>query len=383
MDKPDFHEDQILHTKEEFVHDLGPYGHLHEMSIPASHFKGLRSHCLKTACSFKTEAFPGAHFTTPIINLLQQTGVSPHGNNTSIIHKTMNGFVVYEPRKKIVQAVIYDHHLCHPDSLHENNINNPSTDGNVKIFALVNPPNTSTQKFIFTENNDGVLHHHEISEYSPVQRMVSKMLSARALSCDTPKIIYSSPNFGSLKGYNLSGLKAAEVKNSFINLINVTKGGNKMYDSVLKLPPSISELLSLNDPKGKICIAPLQNGIMGYRKRKHDDGQSLILLCSSNDFFHNEPLPTSKSLIQVYKMSYASKAKDANRIFVSTNPNAQVLPKCPFNTPLITPNMNVQDALNIIEYATRKAMMQHLNCSEYPNYVNHMKALNQIKNLNL
>jgi len=358
------------------VFDLGHYGKLHEITMTGDHFTGLREHCLKTSCNFTTQACPGAHFPSPILKLLQQTA---EGHGHSQITKLMDGFLVHT-RNGIVRAAIYDDHLVRPDSLNQDNVKNPSNKGYVKIFALAAPPGRSVKHFILKPNHDGITQHHEISNFMPVERIVSKMKSAMALQHKVPRVIYSSPNFCTLKGYNLQGNEAKKLKDVFLKLLKVTNGGQQMYDTVLKLPSEVSEALSLRKASGDICIAPLQNGIMGFRKRESDDGQTLIFLASSNDFHHSAPLPTDQSVVQIYKLNYTSNAKDANRIFVSTNPAAEKMPRCPFHTAPITPNMSVQDALNHIEYASRKALMEHKGCSLYPQYVYHMMGINGLQN---
>jgi hypothetical protein len=360
------------------VFDLGNYGKLHVVTLTGDHFQGLRKHCLGTSCNFSSNVFPGAHFPAEVLNILEQTG-QEHGK--SQITKLLNGFLVHTDNG-IIRGAIYDDHLCQPSSLTPSNIRNPSTEGSVKIFAIASHPQERIRHFILKKNAEGIMDHHEISNFMPMQRVISKMMSARPLRECKPRVIYSSPNFCTLKGYNITGEKAMDLKRSYMKLLNVTNGGENMYDSVLKLPDEIANHLSLNKPNGKICLAPLQNGFMGYRKRKFDNGQSLIFLCSANDFHHDQCLPGHKSVIQIHKIDYHSKAKDANRIFVQTDPTVKNYPKCPFNTPPITPNFNVQQSLNTIEYAIRNALMKHMKCEDYPKLVMYLEAMEKLKKMN-
>jgi len=132
--------------------------------------------------------------------------------------------------------------------------------------------------------------------------------------------------------------------------------------------------LTLNDPEGNVCIAPLTDGIMGYRNRKNNAGKTLIFMCNCDDFFNEEPKPPSESSLQVYKLNYLNKKCKSSRILVKTAPEdadysqqeGNVISK--YNVPPITPDMSVQDSLSIMDHIFRMGNLDSINCGDFPDY---------------
>jgi hypothetical protein len=211
-----------------------------------------------------------------------------------------------------------------------------------------------------------VLPAHEISSFSPIDHMIAQVGAAIPLEHNEPRVIFESPNLGSLKGVMLRGEAAHLVKSNFIKLVNQTNGGKDMYDVPVELTPELSQALMLNNPTGFVCCAKLKNGIMGYRGRS-DGGKTFIFVCNSNDFFNDAPTPEVKnSTLQLFKMTYADTHVGGPRISIEITGDEYAKPPCKYNTPVIRRDMTVQDVLNIIEFACRNAMLEHLCCHEYP-----------------
>jgi len=350
------------------AHDLGIHGKLHVTSHCAHHFEPLRIQCKLTPCDASHEIDTnGLSFIPPIRNIMQQKLPNQH----MIFTKLPDGYAVHSP-EGIIYSLIKDDHLCKPAELGDS--------GNNKIvaYSLVAPPGQNNiMHFKLAKGQDGILPPNSISNYTPIDHAIAKVAAAIPLTSE-PRVIYHAPNMGTLHGYNLRGSDAQSLKDIFFSLINKTNGEN-MYDTKLKLPTEISSLLNLKDPEGNICIAPMQNGIMGYRNRKSDNGQTFIFMANSNDFHNTAPLSPSQSVVQVFKMDYHSKGKKGRRVFVNTRGKPSQSVKCMYNTPLILPSMSVQEGLNCIDYSMRKSLMDHLNIGDYPGYC---ELMNLIRNLN-
>jgi hypothetical protein len=350
------------------AHDLGVHGKLHVTSHSAMHFEPLRIQCKQSSCDATHEiGSNGLSFIQPIQNIIQQ---KLHGEKM-LFTKLPDGYIVHNPNG-VVYSILKDEHLCKPlNEVH---------DGNNKILAysLVAPPGQDNIiHFKFMKGCDTVLPPNCISNYTPVDHAIAKIAAAIPFTSE-PRAIYTSPNLGTLSGFHCKGENAQSLKNIFMKLKQKTNVQN-MYDTPLKLPENISKLLNLKNSEGNICIAPLQNGIIGYRNRKSDDGQTLIFLANSNDFHHDIPLNPEKSIVQVFKMDYNSNGSNARRIFVNTRGKPFQTAKCRYNTPSIVPNMSVQEALNCVDFSMRKSLMDHLNIGDYPSYCELMELMRKLQ----
>jgi len=310
----------------------------------------------------------------PIVKLIQQK----HSHEPVLLTKLPDGYIAHTP-SNVVLSLIKDDFLTRPIGEEVPSNLFPASHGKVVSYSLVNPPNQSpdtAMHFKLVKDHNGVLPPNCISNFTPVDHALAKIAAAIPLT-ESPRVVFASPNMGSINGYHLKGDSTKVLKDVFFNLVNKTQGQG-MYDVTLKLPSQASSLLGLNDPEGKICIAPLQNGIMGYRNRKTDDGQTLIFLANSNDFHRAAPLSPAESVIQIFKMNYASKDKNGRRIYVNTRGVPHKGVKCTYDTPPITPSMSVQEALNHIEYSMRKSYMDHKNIGDYPQYCQIMQLIRQL-----
>jgi len=359
-------------------HTLGKFGDLHVVQLDPRHVNSLREFCTGTSCDAthvvgKEDGM--LSLIDPIVKLIQQK----NSHEPVLLTKLPDGYVAHTP-SNVVLSLIKDDYLTQPANGNEDgSVCVASHNGKIISYSLVNRPDQSDHSamhFKLVKDHDGVLPPNCITNFTPIDHALAKVAAAIPLS-EKSRVIFASPNMGSLHGYHLKGDSTAVLKDVFFNLIKKTKGQD-MYDVPLKLPPQASALLGLNDPEGKICIAPMQNGIMGYRNRKTDDGQTLIFLANSNDFHQEKPLSPSDSVIQIFKMNYANKDKNSRRIYVNTRNVPHKGVKCMYSTVPITPNMSVQEALNHIEYSMRKSYMDHKNIGDYPHYCQIMQLIRQL-----
>jgi hypothetical protein len=200
-----------------------------------------------------------------------------------------------------------------------------------------------------------------------MDHMIANAAAAIPLEPNAARVIFDSPNLGNLKGVMLKGKAAHLVKSNFVKMIRESKGEN-VYDVPIEVTPDLADALMLNNPSGFVCCAKIQNGILGYRERD-DGGKTFIFVCNSHDFFDDEPTPeVEQSTLQLFKMTYADRSVNGPRISIEISGNEYSKPPCKYNTPLIKRDMSVQDVLNIIEFACRNAMLDHLGCSNYPKH---------------
>ena len=350
-------------------HTLGNFGDLHIVQHNWQSFDDLRNHCLNTTCDASHEIGEnGVQFLPEIQQILQQ---KLH-EKKCFLTKLPDGYVVHTNDGNVV-SVIKDEHLTKPLHLQDGH-----SEQNSKVFtySLACSPDLkdNIQHFKFIKDCDEILPPNSITNYSNVDHVISKIAAAIPLTSE-PRLIFHSPNFGNLHGYNLYGSDASSLKNIFLTLKDKT-GGENMYDTPIKLPSNVISLLQIKNPEKKVCIAPLQNGIMGYSNKKNR-GHCLMFLANSKDFHQSAPIHNSpNNVVQIFKLSYPDKS--GPRIFVNTKPGSTDCEKCPYGTPPITTNLSVQEALNHIEYAMRKALLEHHNIGDYPDYCKIMKMINSL-----
>jgi len=323
----------------------------------------LRAICKATPCEEEHENIERL-LPPQLLALMHQTR---HGASLSL-KKLPDGYIVVADGQHVV-CMIKDDHICQP---RDEISNTDHSGGNIEIFSLVSKPGQETTPFIFSKDKKCILEHNECTNLSNLKIATSKLMAAIPLTQQT-RSLFQSPNFANVDGFNVEGCEANNAKQTFMKLIFKTDGRN-MYDTPIKLSENLSKILRLKTPDGMICLAPLKNGIMGYRTRKSDNAQTLIFIANSSDFFDEQPKPVANSSLQVFKMTYYDKTGNGNRIFVNTTgtPHDRT---CPYGTPPITPDMTVQDSLNVIEYAMRNAYLDHTNCADYPKYCDDMKMI--------
>ena len=352
--------------------NLGPYGELHITSHHGSLFEKLRDVCKETACDATHELEPnGLNFVPQIRKILQQK----HHDQKLLLTKFPDGYVAHTP-SNVILSLLKDNHLCNPENV------DPEKE-NVFAFSLVSPPGQEVKHFKLVKDHVGVLPPSCITNICSVDHALSKISAAIPLE-NTPRILYSSPNMGNLMGYMLEGKNANSLKGTFLKLMEKTQKVD-MYDRPVKLPLESSELLNLNDPHSPVYIAPLLNGIAGYRKRNHstqdnnmcDDNSDNILmfLANSPDFHHDKPCEENDAQVQVFKMDYH---KDGPRIFFNSS-GKEKKSKCKYGSKHITPDMSVQEALNHMENTISSAYLDHLNIKDYADYCQLMKAMRNVQ----
>lgn len=353
-------------------HSLGNFGELHVTQHVPMFFRDLRNECLSTACDATHEiGSNGIEFHPNLLKVLNQKD----GNIQKLFcTKLPDGYVVHCKNGNIF-SIIKDDHLVKPANERclesENN-------SNIMAYSLVEPPHATqgVLPFKLLKDHDGVLPANSITNYSNVDHVIAKIASAIPLN-NVPRIIYQSPPIGTLSGFNLYGNDANETKKIFLKLKSKTNGIN-MYNTPIALPNEICKLLTLKENGKPICIAPLINGIVGYRNRTKDDGQTLIFLANSDDFHKDTPNLGPESKVQIFKMKYNDKR--GPRIFVNTRNEPFKTASCEYNTPPILLSHSVQDALNHVDYAMRKSLLKHHNIEDYPDYCQVMKLIRELQN---
>jgi len=346
---------------------LGPYGELHVTSHHGRLFDKLRKICQETACdATHVVGQDGLSFIPQIHALLQQK----NHHEPVMLTKFPDGYCVHTP-SNIVLSLLKDEHLCKPAEIN-------SEKGKTFAFSLVSPPGLNVHHFKLVKDHNGVLPPSSITNICSVDHALAKISSAIPLTAD-PRILYSSPNVGNMMGCMLNQDDAQEVKNTFFKLIHKTNKVD-MYDRPIKLPTETSKLLRLNDPEGLVCIAPLLNGIAGYRKKTSAPGNAaagdnvLMFLANSNDFHHDEPCAPSDAQLQVFKMDYTH---NAPRVYFNPS-ESPMASKCKYGSEPIHMKMSVQEALNNIENTMRVAYLDHLGIKDYGAYCDLMKSIREL-----
>ena len=327
-------------------------------SSDGSNFAALRHRCGNTSYRV-TYKDPENLFSVDMLKALFQTddqgqrqivkGVDGH---VAIVH-TRNG-------EQRIQAFIRDPAVCRPEGMQGD-----LKQGTVHVYVVAEKPGQQRIPFLLRQGHGGILPSNHVSLHGPMDHMVANVAAAIPLAYNDPRIIFNSPNLGTLKGTMLRGKTANLVKASFMRLIKQTSGVG-MYDVPIEISEAMSSALQLNNPAGQVCITKIKNGILGYRARK-DGGKTFTFVANSQDFFDEQPTrDVPNSTMQLFKMNYANKKPEGNRISIQITGDEYSKLPCKFNTPLIRLSMSVQDVLNIIEFACRNAMLEHLDCAEYP-----------------
>ena len=169
-------------------------------------------------------------------------------------------------------------------------------------------------------------------------------------------------------GQVIKGDVADIIKKSFLELVaQADNDGLGVYEMPIEVSNQMAKWLQLDNPKEKISIARLKNGIMGYCPLNNGNGNAFTFVANCEEFNAKRPNSVEKSELQLYKMNYSN---DSNqRIFVDLGdmPNQPV--RCRYKTPPILPNQNtVQQVLNLIEYAMRNATLENMACHDYPEF---------------
>jgi len=323
-----------------------------------SNFSLLRHRCAQTSYR-ATYKDPENLFSGDMLKALFQTDDQGHRQ----IVKGVDGHVAVVRMangEQRIQAFIRDPAVCQPEGMQGD-----LSQGTVHLYVVAERPGQNRIPFLLREGHGGILPANHVSLHGPMDHMVSNVAAAIPLGRNEPRIIFNSPNLGILKGTMLKGKTAHLVKTSFMRLIKQTNGVG-MYDAPIEISQAMSDALMLNNPAGQVCITKIKNGILGYRARK-DGGKTFTFVANSHDFFDDAPTQeVEKSSMQLFKMTYADKKPTGPRISIQITGKEYTAIPCKYNTPLIRLDMTVQDVLNIIEFACRNAMLDHLECAEYP-----------------
>ena len=347
------------------IHELGPFGKLHVCSFNGDNVMGLRAICKTT----EPDDFHGdvsKILPQHVLSIMNQVNNTP--NHKLFLQKVPDGYILVSDKGQVVCA-IKDPHLC--DRVDDSN-RHSHLGGEVTAYSIVCPPEKKIMPFVMAKDVHAIIPHDHISNFTSIDHIVAKMKSAVPFS-EVPRTVFCFPDHVILDGHHIKGNNAYFMKKTFLKLIK-NNGGKNIYDIPIKMTENISGLLNLNDPEGNVCIAPLVDGIMGYRNRKNNAGKTLIFMCNSDDFFNSEPKPPCDSTLQVYKLNYMNKKCKAARILVQTKPTdpdysqqeGNIISN--YNVPPITPQMTVQDSLSIMDHIFRMGNLDHINCGDFPDY---------------
>jgi len=175
-------------------------------------------------------------------------------------------------------------------------------------------------------------------------------------------------NLGTLMGQVIKGDIANIIKHSFLELVSQADNNrSNVYEMPIEMSSQMAEWLQLDDVSGKISLARLKNGIMGYCPQEGNDGKAFVFVANCDEFNDKKPNSTSTSELQVYKMMYSHECNQ--RILVNLGGTFNGSPQCKYRTPPIVPNENtVQQVLDLIEYAMRHATLDNMKCYDYPQF---------------
>ena len=353
------------------VHNLEGGRRFHCFNVPARQFGRMRQECAKTDC-FAENGNIEQLFDPETLDVLCQAH-HEDGSGIFFLRKLPDGHVVVERDAEtgddFIHAFIRDKQICQPPHLQTGD----NTTGIISIYALAHEPGVDCPRIRMMKNISGILPPNDICPSSLINHAVAKAAAGIPLSAMS-RVIFDSPNLGSLRGVMLKGANAHLIKSNFLKLVTKTNAVS-MYDIPIKVTEELSSALMLTNPEGHISCAKIKNGILGYRVREADGGKTFIFVCNSNDFFNDKPTSNiSESTLQLFKMSYTDLKPTGARISIQVTGNEYKKPPCKYNTPLIHLGMTVQDVLNVVEFACRNAMLDNAGCSHFPaHYIEHQR----------
>jgi hypothetical protein len=243
-----------------------------------------------------------------------------------------------------------------------------------EIMSQVAVPGQPCPLPIHVSLDHGPCGANTISRLSPFTHVKQKLECLKPLE-STPRVIFSSDGLGKLSGTILRGEDSNLIKGAFLALHNHfeenSEDGQGILDRKLKLVPEISQHLMLKDLEGNIELKRCMDGLVGFRKRKSDNGNTFIFVVKSDDI--HKDAPTQDGAVQIFKMDYEKKKKKgcAKKRISFLN--------CPYELDKLAPefqtqgivhaDMSVQDILNSVAYSFRNHDLSNINCEHFGNYI--------------
>lgn len=334
------------------------------MPIPLtkSNFSGMHFICGNTPCN--TTMMPVTQYlTNHEIQLVDQTRGPP---GPIFMTKTPDCILFTDQNRRFLSVL-------HSKKMYEN-----EGDPEIKHCTLscqVGIPGKPLPDPLLVSLEHGVNQPHVISRMSPYKHVLAQISTIQKLD-QAPKELFSSDKLGTFSGRIIKGEHADLLKKAFLglheHLVQNSGGEDGVFNRSIKLVPELSDLLMLKNPDGDIHLERLPDGIVGYRKRMSDNGQSFIFVANSDDFHQNNVSPIHESQVQVFKMDYnkKGKAKSNARISFVANQNeiAHLSDEVKENG-VVHAGMTVQDVLNHIRFAFMKNELENIGCQCFPQYI--------------
>ena len=350
-----------MSTPNSDTHHIGPYGLFQAAEIPhtCNSFQGIHTVCANTPCSLSF------HDVSKLLApqekaLLVQNGGDPliaqilmtKGADSLFFHKS-NGQMYAALRAKSMYLPA--------------GADIPP----YEVLSHVAVPGAASPRPIYLSMENDVCPVNTISRFSPFDH-ISKQFHCLKKLDDTPRVIFSSDDFGSLHGALLQGKQAKLLKDSFLGLHQhfVQNSENGILNRKLKLVPQINECLMLKNPDGDVSLQRCVDGIVGTRERKKDGGHTVIFVVKSDDFHQNAP--STDGAVQVFKMHYLKKKdKGPKRRITFLHHPSDIHALAPefVDQGHIHANMTVQDILNHFEHAFRHEELSSIGCEQFHQYI--------------
>lgn len=365
-------EQTFLMTVSEVL-DIGNHGELHSVTIPHTtcSFQQLHEVCATTPChaiNINVSKYLKPEERAIIVqnsnNPLKEQVYMSKGPDHLMFHNADGTFFsVLQAHSMFLpedaKGPVPDYHLVS----HVSRPGQPTPDPiHVSFRNQISPPNTLDRHCVFD---------HLLSHFDCLRPLEGE-----------PRELFSSNNLGTVYGRVIKGADANMLKEGFLGLsehfMQNSSDKSCIYNKSLKLVPEISDLLMLKNPEGNISIHRCMDGLVGCRRRKSDNGNTLIFVVNTDDFHKNKISPDG--LVQLFKMDYKKKAKceagkGKQRItFVDNAVDMNNLSPEFKKQGVVHGQMRVQDILNAIEYIFRHETLDNHGCGCFPMYTEIMGA---------
>lgn len=343
------------------ITDLDHHGLLHTVSVPLTRcdFRGIQMICDKTPCH---AAFLDV---TSHLNGDERALIDQSGGNTKriLVTKNPDSLLFTDQNKRFLS-------ILHSEKLY----GEPHNETGTLVCQVAIPGNPPPQPF-FVSSEHKVTPHNVISRMAPFKHVYAQINSIQKLD-GQPKELFSSDSLGKFSGKMITGPDAALLKHALLGLhdhfATNAEGGEGVYNRNIKLLPELSELLMLKNPDGDINLERLPDGILGYRPRQSDNGNTFLFVANSDDFHKSKMSSPDESRVQVFKMDYNVKGKQKHQARISwvAHPNdINNLSDEVKENGVVHSKMTVQDILNTISHAYMKKELERIGCEHFPQYI--------------
>jgi hypothetical protein len=343
------------------THPIGLHGMFQSAKVAhtANSFQGIHAVCQGTPCSLAFHDVSDA-LNVPERRLLVQNGPDPLTARI-LMTKSADSLFFHDIAGRLFSALRAKSMYLPPGS------NIPP----YEVLSHVAVPGQAPPKPIYLSMGNEVCPVDTISRFSPFDH-ISKQFHCMRMLDDTPRVIFSSNDFGSLHGALLGGKQAKLLKESFLGLhqhfVQSAEGG--ILNRKLTLVPEISDCLMLRNREGDVSLQRCADGIVGTRERKQDGGHTVIFVVKSDDIHRSAP--SANGVVQVFKMDYAKKKNKGpkRRIsFVQHPRDLHALAPEFVEQGHVHAGMTVQDILNHFEHAFRHEELGSIGCEQFHQYI--------------